>query len=305
MTIVFTHPSMFDHAVPEGHPEHAGRLTAVLEGLKPLALETREAPLATRDALARVHRAGYLDLIAGLGARKREFSLDPDTFFSPGTYEAALRAAGAMVAAVDAVMAGEDDTAFCAVRPPGHHAEPDRAMGFCVFNNVAVGALHALETHGLKRAAVIDFDVHHGNGTQTIAERDARLFFASTHEWPQYPGTGRAEEHGIDGNVVNVPLPSGTSGPAWRQQMERIVLPALDAFGPDIILVSAGFDAHDADPLADLCLHSEDYAWGAKVIREIAQRHCGGRVVSTLEGGYDMDALKAASSAYVAALMAR
>ena len=208
----------------------------------------------------------------------------------------------ALVAAVDAVLNGEDTNAFCAVRPPGHHAEPAAAMGFCLYNNVAIGALHALRVRGLNKVAVIDIDVHHGNGTQTIAEREKDLLFASTHEYPFYPGTGAARETGLDGNVINCPLPEGTSGQAWRRVMERKVLPAVDAFSPDLILISAGFDAHEADPLADLALTDADYAWGASAILDVAKKRCGGRVVSTLEGGYDLDALRRSAAAFVGAL---
>jgi acetoin utilization deacetylase AcuC-like enzyme len=294
---------MLAHRVPGRHPESPARLSAVLDGLQDLSLDHRAAPVARRDALELVHDGDYLDALDhafptddGLRA------LDPDTFISAGSQEAASRAVGAVVAAVDAVLDGAAAHAFCAVRPPGHHAEPDAAMGFCLYNNVAIGALHALRRRGLRRVAVIDFDVHHGNGTQTIAEREAHLMFASTHEFPFYPGTGGADEHGLDGNVINCPLPEGTAGAAWRRIMERELLPAVDAFAPDLILVSAGFDAHEADPLAHLALHEEDYAWGARAILEVAKSRSGGRVVSTLEGGYDLDALRRSAAAYVGAL---
>jgi acetoin utilization deacetylase AcuC-like enzyme len=304
MTLLFTHEAMLSHHVPGGHPESPARLAAVLEGMRDLNLEWRDAPLADASALKRAHSQSHLDLIAGLTPPLDTLiSIDADTFVSRGSYEAALRAAGAVVAAVDAVMGGEDTTAFCAVRPPGHHAEPGQAMGFCLFNNVAIGALHALDVHGAARVAVIDFDVHHGNGTQTLAEQDARVFFASTHEWPQYPGTGARSETGLNGNVLNAPLAEGTDGLAWRRIMEREILPAVDAFDPDLILVSAGFDAHAADPLAGLALQDEDFAWGASAIGEVAKRRCGRRVVSTLEGGYDLDALRRSSAAFVSALL--
>jgi acetoin utilization deacetylase AcuC-like enzyme len=199
-------------------------------------------------------------------------------------------------------MAGEHDRAFCAVRPPGHHAEPIAPMGFCIFNNVAVAAMHALKAHKLARVAVVDFDVHHGNGTQTAAESEPRLFFASTHQAPLYPGTGFAHETGFDGNVVNAPLPAGADGRVWRQAMEAKVLPALDAFAPELLLVSAGFDAHKADPLAQMALVEADFAWAGEQLAEIAERHCGGKLVSTLEGGYDLPALAASAKAYLGAL---
>jgi acetoin utilization deacetylase AcuC-like enzyme len=302
--ILFTHPAMLDHHVPAGHAERPARLEAVLRGLEGLPIKRREAAHADRADIERVHSSAYIDAI------ERSFpedgalmALDPDTFLSVGSREAVWRAAGACVMAVDAVMSGETLTAFCAVRPPGHHAEPDRAMGFCVFNNVAVGALHALEAHNLERVAAIDFDVHHGNGTQTVAETEPRLFFASTHQSPLYPGTGREDETGVDGNVLNVVLPPGAGGVAWRHAMERHVLPGLDAFQPQLILISAGFDAHAADPLANLELTADDYAWGTRAIRELATRHASGRIVSTLEGGYDLDALAQSARAHVQALM--
>ncbi|MDX2237859.1 MAG: histone deacetylase family protein [Hyphomonadaceae bacterium] len=303
--LLFTHAAMLAHAPPPGHPESPARLQAVLDALDGLSLERRDAPPADRDALARAHPPAYVDALdaAFPGAGDGLTAIDGgDTFLSDGSREAAYRAAGAVVAAVDAVLAGEDDQAFCAVRPPGHHAEPAQAMGFCVFNNVVVGALHALEAHGLSRVAVIDFDVHHGNGTQARAMKEPRLFFASTHQSPLYPGTGRRDEVGPADNVLNAPLPPGADGALWRRVMEREVLPALDAFDPDLILVSAGFDAHAADPLAAMALDEDDFAWGAKALRAVALRRCKGRIVSTLEGGYDLPALARSAKAYVRAL---
>jgi acetoin utilization deacetylase AcuC-like enzyme len=295
---------MLAHEPPPGHAEHPGRLRAVLDTLDGMDLDRREAPLASRDAIARVHPQNYIEALepAFAESQNARVRLDPDTYISAGSREAIYRAAGACVAAVDAVMAGEDEMAFCAVRPPGHHAEPMTPMGFCIFNNVAIAALHALEAHGLSRVAVVDFDVHHGNGTQTVAEKDARVFFASTHQTPLYPGTGEANETGIARNVVNAPLPAGASSAQWRHAMETKVLPALDAFAPEFILVSAGFDAHKADPLAQMELVEADFAWGAQALREIALQRCKGRLVSTLEGGYDLPALAGSASAYLAAL---
>lgn len=302
--LLFTHPAMFEHDPGVGHPEHAGRLRAVLDALKHLPLTQRDAPPATSEQLARVHSEGYVRALepAFEEALSGRVMLDPDTIISGCSREAALRAAGACVAAVEAVCADEDAMAFCAVRPPGHHAEPMAAMGFCLFNNVAVGALHALDGLGLKRVAVVDFDVHHGNGTQTIAEREERLLFVSTHQMPAYPGTGLRAESGLNGNVVNAPLPPGAGSAQWRAAMAERVLPAIDTFEPEMILVSAGFDAHRADPLAQLELETEDYAWAAKALRGLALRHCKGKLVSTLEGGYDLDALAEAAYAYVQAL---
>lgn len=302
--LLFTHSSMLRHEPPPGHSEHAGRLRAVLDALEGFSADRREAPRAEREAIARVHPIAYIDALesAFAEAQHARVRLDPDTYISAGSREAAYRAAGACVGAVDAVMAGEDDIAFCAVRPPGHHAEPMAPMGFCIFNNVAIAAMHALEAHALARVAVVDFDVHHGNGTQTLAEREARLFFASTHQAPLYPGTGAAEETGVAGNVVNAPLPAGAGSAQWREAMRTRVLPALDAFNPDMILVSAGFDAHRADPLAQMELNEEDFAWGGSALREIALHRCKGRLVSTLEGGYDLPALAGSAAAYLGAL---
>ena len=303
MTVaLFTHPSMLNHAVPPGHPERPARLAAVLKALEGFDLDRREAPLVDRDHLELVHAPAYLDALNEAWPKEGLVSLDADTTVSPGSREAALRAAGAVVAATDAVLAGEVASAFCAVRPPGHHAEPDRPMGFCVYNNVAIGALHALRNKGLTRVAVVDFDVHHGNGTQTVAEGEPALLFASSHQYPFYPGTGAAADEGPAHNVVNAPLPAGADGLAWRRAMERILLPALDNFAPEVIFVSAGFDAHRDDPLASLELDESDYAWGGRALLEVARRHSGGRVVSTLEGGYDLAALGRSAAAFVEAL---
>jgi acetoin utilization deacetylase AcuC-like enzyme len=305
--LLFTHPSMLSHEPPRGHAEHAGRLQAVLDGLADMPLDRREAPYAAREALERVHPGSYVEALepAFAEAREARVRLDPDTYISAGSREAIYRAAGSCVAAVDAVMAGEDEMAFCAVRPPGHHAEPIAPMGFCIFNNVAVGALHALDAHGLARVAVVDFDVHHGNGTQTVAEREPRLMFASTHQSPLYPGTGAANETGIGHNVVNAPLPPGAGSATWRQAMQTRVLPALDAFAPQLLFVSAGFDAHKADPLAQMELETEDFAWAGRELRALALQHCKGKLVSTLEGGYDLSALAGSAAAFLAALQTR
>ncbi|MES1158873.1 MAG: histone deacetylase family protein [Terricaulis silvestris] len=303
--LLYTHPAMLNHKPPAGHAERPERLAAVLKGLAPLDLPMREAPFADPRAVERAHSAAYIELMemAFAQAREETVALDADTFLSPGSREATWRAAGACVAAVDAVLAGEDDMAFCAVRPPGHHAEPGAPMGFCIFNNVAIAALHALEVHGLARVAVIDFDVHHGNGTQAVANTEPRLLFASTHQSPLYPGTGFADEHGAANNVVNAPLPPGAGSAEWRRAMEAHVLPALDDFGPDLILVSAGFDAHRDDPLAQMALTEADYAWAGQALRAAALRNCKGKLVSTLEGGYDLQALAQSAEAYVRALV--
>jgi acetoin utilization deacetylase AcuC-like enzyme len=301
--LLFTHPSMLHHEPPGGHAEHPGRLQAVLEALEAMSFDRRQAPHADREAIARVHPHAYIDALepAFAEARDGRVRLDPDTFISSGSREAIYRAAGACVAAVDAVLKDEDDIAFCAVRPPGHHAEPTAPMGFCVFNNVAIAAKHALDAHRIAKVAIVDFDVHHGNGTQTVAESEPRLIFASTHQSPLYPGTGAASETGIAGNVVNAPLPAGAGSREWRAAMEQLVLPALDAFAPELILVSAGFDAHKADPLAGMELETQDFAWAGQRLKELALRHCKGKLVSTLEGGYDLPALAGSAAAYLAA----
>ncbi len=305
-TLMFTHDACIEHDPGPMHPECPDRLRAIRARLeKPdfAALQVRTAPRAELDQLARVHPRDYVEELLAAMPDSGYVRIDADTVASPGTREAALRAAGAVCAAVDAVIAGEASNAFCAVRPPGHHAEPREQMGFCVFNNVAIGALHAHEAHGCQRVAVIDFDVHHGNGTQAMFGPHANLFFASTHQFPLYPGTGARSERGV-GNIVNAPLPPGAGGPEFRHAMSELVLPRLSEFAPDFILISAGFDAHEDDPLASLRLREDDYAWITTEILRIARYSCAGRVVSTLEGGYDLEALAESAAAHVRALMA-
>jgi len=307
-TVLYTHKACLGHETPPGHPESADRLRAILDELQDVSgLVWAEAPLASRADLARAHTAGLIEnVLTTLAARAAEehyVRIDADTAMSAGSSEAALRAAGAVIAATDAVMAGRARNAFCAVRPPGHHAERKRAMGFCLFNNVAIGSLHLRDTYGLNRIAVIDFDVHHGNGTQDIFWNDPDLFYASTHQSPLYPGTGRASETGAANNIVNAPLQPGAGGEAFRAAFSNIVLPALDSFRPEFVLVSAGFDAHKADPLAELRLDEEDFAWATSEICALAQKHCSARVVSALEGGYDLQALARSARAHVEALM--
>jgi acetoin utilization deacetylase AcuC-like enzyme len=304
--LLFTHEAMLAHGVPPGHPERPERLHAVLAGLADLALERRAAPLADADALLRVHPQAYVEAMDRVfpGAGEGMTALDSgDTFLSEHSREAAYRAAGAVVAAVDAVLAGEARSAFCAVRPPGHHAEPAQPMGFCIFNNVAIGALHALDAHDLERVAVVDFDVHHGNGTQAVALKEPRMFFASTHQRPLYPGTGAAQDQSPHANLVNAPLAPGAGSVQWRAAMQDIVFPALAMFNPELVLISAGFDAHSDDPLADMHLSPEDFAWAVPQLRAHAPR-AHGRIVSTLEGGYDLAALAASARAHVEALLA-
>ena len=306
-TLLYSHPACFDHDPGRMHPESPARLKAVLAALDApdfRALERREAPLAETAQIARVHDPDYVAAALAAVPESGYRSLDPDTVVSPGSGEAALRAAGALCAAVDAVMAGEATNAFCAVRPPGHHAEPARAMGFCVFNNVAVGAAQAREAHGLHRIAVVDFDVHHGNGTQAMFWDDPDLFFGSTHQMPLYPGTGSIGERGVATNIFNAPLAPMAGSAEFRSAMRERILPALTRFQPDFVLISAGFDAHEDDPLASLRFHEDDFAWATTEVLHIAQSSCGGRLVSTLEGGYNLEALAKSSAAHVRALMA-
>jgi len=304
-TLLYTHPACLEHDPGRHHPESAARLRAVLDALADPEfdrLERREAPEATLEDLLRVHPRRHVEHILSAVPRSGYVGIDADTILSPASGEAALRAAGAVAAAVDAVMAGEVDNVFCAVRPPGHHAEPAQAMGFCLFNNVAVGALRARQAHRLDRVAVVDFDVHHGNGTQAAFETDAGLFYASTHQSPLYPGTGAARETGI-GNIVNVPLRPMSGSSQFRLGVTQRILPALDAFRPELVLVSAGFDAHKSDPLAQLLLDEGDYTWITEQLLEIAYRHSDGRLVSTLEGGYNLAALGASAAAHIRVLM--
>ena len=305
-TALITHPDCLKHELPSGHPERPARLREILRILDApefADLIRREAPRAEHSALMRAHSAEHVvDTLTAI-PNSGFSSPDSDTLASPGTGEAALRAAGAVMLAIDMVMANEAANVFCAVRPPGHHATPTQAMGFCLFNNVAVGALHARAVHGLKRIAVVDFDVHHGNGTQDIFAANPELFYASTHQWPLYPGTGRASEKGVARNIVNMPLAPGSSGKEFRSALETTLLPALNQFRPELVMISAGFDAHRADPLAQLRLDEEDFAWATDLLCEIAARDCGGRVVSALEGGYDLEATAHSARAHVRALM--
>ncbi len=306
-TLLYSHPACLEHDPGKMHPESPARLEAVLAALEAPAfagLERREAPPVERAQLARVHSEAYVDAVFEAIPETGYAGLDADTIVSPGSGEAARRASGALCAAVDAVVAGEAGNAFCAVRPPGHHAEQSRAMGFCLFNNIAIGAAHARAAHGLKRAAVVDFDVHHGNGTQAMFWGDADLFFASTHQMPLYPGSGSAGERGVADNIVNAPLPPGAGSEEFRNAMSEIVLPALIRFRPDFVFISAGFDAHAADPLAQLRFTETDYGWATTEILQVAAKACAGRLVSTLEGGYDLGALAASAAAHVRALMA-
>jgi acetoin utilization deacetylase AcuC-like enzyme len=305
-TFFYTHPACLEHEPGAGHPDAPVRLKAIVaevERADLIGLERREAPQASRLQLARIHPPAHIERILALIPAEGQVRIDADTVVSPGSREAALRAAGAACAAVDAVASGEAANAFCAIRPPGHHAEPERAMGFCLFNNVAIAAAHARAEHGLARIAIVDVDVHHGNGTQAAFWDDPDTLYLSTHQSPLYPGTGAREERGAHGNVVNLPLPMGTGSLAWRKVVEAEILPAIDAFAPDLILLSAGFDAHRADPLADMGLVEEDYAWVTRELLRLAGTHAGGRLVSVLEGGYDPRALARSVVAHLQALV--
>lgn len=305
-TLLYTHPSCLEHDPGQYHPETPARLRAVLDALSApqfRGLQRREAPAAALTDLVHVHPRRFVERLLAAVPEAGHVGIDADTVMSPASGTAALHAAGAVAAAVDAVVAGEADNAFCAVRPPGHHAEPNRAMGFCLFNNVAIGALRARHAHGLARVAVVDFDVHHGNGTQACFWDDAGLFYGSTHQSPLYPGTGSTGETGAAGNIVNVPLPPMSGSQAFRLGMTRTLLPALEAFAPHMLLISAGFDAHRDDPLAQLLLDEADYTWATERLVDIAGRYAAGRVVSTLEGGYDLVALGASAAAHVRVLM--
>ena len=301
---LYTHPVCLQHSAGAGHPESPSRLTAVLAALHAAELthaQWHSAPPATREQLRRVHTAALLSLVLDLPVADQR-RIDADTVMNRDSAEAALRAAGAMCAAVDAVVRGDTRRAFCAVRPPGHHATPTQAMGFCFLNSIAVGAAQALAVHGLTRVAIVDFDVHHGNGTQDMFWNEPRVLFASSHQRGLYPGTGAADDRGR-GNILNAPLPPGSGGIVFRRTWSERLLPEIDAFKPQLVLISAGFDAHRLDPLAGLMLEADDYAWITAELVALADRHARGRIVSTLEGGYSLTALRECSVAHVRALM--
>jgi acetoin utilization deacetylase AcuC-like enzyme len=307
---IYSHPACLEHDPGHGHAECPQRLAVVLDALRTAfpSLPLLPAPVALRSQLARVHHETLIASIldepmpvakGGLGYRR----LDPDTVMSAGSPEAALRCAGAGIAAVDALMAGNAKRAFCAVRPPGHHATADTAMGFCLFNSVAIAAAHALEAHGLLRVTIADFDVHHGNGTQDIFADDPRVQYLSSHQSPLYPGTGAADERGV-GNIHNISLPPRSGSAAFRAAWANHLLPEIDVFRPQLLLVSAGFDAHRLDPLAQIEVDADDFGWLTAQLCDLADRHSQGRLLSTMEGGYSMEALRACSVAHVGALLA-
>jgi acetoin utilization deacetylase AcuC-like enzyme len=305
-TLYITHPACLDHLTPSGHPERPDRLRAIERALsadafKPLV--RTQAPAASLDTIALCHPMDYVTAVQDATPQQGLVPLDADTSMSPGSFEAALRAAGGAVHAVDEVMAGKAANAFVAVRPPGHHTETARPMGFCLFNNAAIAARHAQRKHGVERAAVVDFDVHHGNGSQDIFWSDASVMYCSTHQMPLYPGTGAVSETGEHDTVVNAPLQPGDGGSQFQAAFETRILPRLRDFKPDLIVISAGFDAHTRDPLANLNLVEADFAWATQKLLEIADQSAQGRVVSVLEGGYDLEGLAGSVAAHVTALM--
>ncbi|WP_037256029.1 histone deacetylase family protein [Roseobacter sp. SK209-2-6] len=302
-TALITHADCLQHVTPEGHPEQVARLEHILHALEPLDLARYTAPLAAEDDILRIHPAGYLSGLRKARPQEGFAQIDGDTYMSPGSIDAAFRAAGAVLKAVDLVMAGDAGNAFAAIRPPGHHAETETAMGFCLFGNAALAAKHALDHHGLSRVAVVDFDVHHGNGTQDLLWAEPRALVVTSQQMPLWPGTGRPEEDGAHDNILNIPLAPGSGRAEMQAAYEGQAFPRLRAFKPELIIISAGFDAHQDDPLASLNWSTGDFAWITAELCKLAQELCQGRIVSTLEGGYDLNALAAATRAHVEELI--
>lgn len=305
-TLLLSHPVFLDHETPPGHPERSDRLRAVKQRLdldKFADLSRVEAPLGKVEHVALVHPEDFIDAVQAAVPHGDEIiHLDPDTCMSQGSWEAIMRAVGAAVYSIDEVVAGRADNAFCAVRPPGHHAETSRPMGFCLFSTAAIAAFYAREEHGAKRVAVVDFDVHHGNGTQEIFWSEKDMFYGSTHQMPLFPGTGAQSETGV-GNIFNAPLRAGDGSRQFREAMEQGILPDLEQFSPDLIIISAGFDAHARDPLGSLNLEADDFGWITTRLMEISRKTAGGHLISLLEGGYDLDGLAGSVDAHVSALM--
>ncbi|WP_050929644.1 histone deacetylase family protein [Aestuariivita boseongensis] len=302
-TALITHADCLQHVTPEGHPERVARLEYILNALDGLDVLRVDAPLATDADLARVHPKSHIADIRARAPSEGYHQIDADTWMSPGSLQAALRAAGGAMKAVDMVLDGEAANAFVAMRPPGHHAERSTAMGFCLFGNAALAAKHALDVHGLSRVAVVDFDVHHGNGTQDLLWDEARALVITSQQMPLWPGSGHPSETGAHGNVLNIPLPPESDGTKMRYEYQKQAFPRLRSFRPELIIISAGFDAHMNDPLAALNWETDDFAWVTSELCALANEFCEGRVVSVLEGGYDLQALAEASRAHVEELM--
>ena len=298
-TALITHKECLNHITPPGHPEQVARLERILEALAPLELNRVNAPMAADDDLLRIHPKSHINALHDAAPEAGFAAIDGDTHMSPGSLQAAYRAAGGVLRAVDMVLQGDAPNAFAAVRPPGHHAETQTAMGFCLFGNVALGAKHALDYHGLKRVAVVDFDVHHGNGTQDLLWDEPRALTITSQQMPLWPGTGAETDSGAFDNVVNIPLPPGSNGAAMRAAYELVAFPRIKAFEPELIIISTGFDAHQDDPLAELNWSTEDFVWLTKQLCALANDLCEGRLVSALEGGYDLNALAASVKAHV------
>jgi acetoin utilization deacetylase AcuC-like enzyme len=305
-TLLISHSACLNHLMPAGHPERPDRLRAieqVLESEKFQPLVRLQAPMAPLESVSLCHPMEYAEAVREASPREGMVRIDADTSMSPGTLEAALRYVGGGMLAVDEVMTRKATNAFVAMRPPGHHAETERAMGFCLFNNAAIAARHAQKTHGAERVAIVDFDVHHGNGSQDIFWSDASVMYCSTHEMPLYPGTGAVSERGEHNNIVNAPLRAGDGGEVFAEAFETVILPRLRGFKPDLLIISAGFDAHTRDPLANLNLVEKDYAWVTQKLMDIADQSAEGRIVSLLEGGYDLQGLSRSVAAHVSELM--
>ena len=307
-TLILSHKDCLSHIEPTGHPEQVMRLLEVINRLKSEDFKNliwKEAPIATNEQILLGHSKKYVEFIENIQTSKHINHLDADTYFGIGSLNAAKRGVGANISAVNAVMSGEFNNAFSAVRPPGHHAETEKAMGFCIFGNVAIAAKYAIENHKLKRVAVVDFDVHHGNGTQEILWDNPNVLFVSTHQMPLWPGSGTHEEIGKHQNILNIPIQANTDGPTFKQKFDEIILPRLDSYEPEILIISAGFDAHYKDPLANIELMTEDYEWITHRLCDIADEHADGRIISSLEGGYNLAALADSVAVHVKVLMER